>query len=98
MCVVKLLNHELEFCVLGVTLGYPPIDFVQKFIVAWEDILSFPILVFETEKVAGRPKKTYANRLLFKFTLYRDKIGKVRCIKQKRYLLFIRPITCHCQI
>lgn len=54
--VRNLLNDELEYGVLGSLLGYPLIDVVQKFTTSWEDRLSCPTQVFESEKGEGRPK------------------------------------------
>jgi exodeoxyribonuclease-3 len=48
--VRNLLNDELEFGVIGSLLGYPLIDVTQKYISSWDDKVSCPTQVFETEK------------------------------------------------
>ncbi|MDX1365650.1 MAG: endonuclease/exonuclease/phosphatase family protein [Arenibacter latericius] len=51
--VRNLLDDELEYGVIGALLGYPLIDVVQRNTSTWEDRLSFPTKVFETEKGEG---------------------------------------------
>ena len=52
--VRNLFYGELEFGVLGAFLGYPLIDVTQKFTSGWEDRISCPTQIFETEKGMGR--------------------------------------------
>lgn len=56
--VRNLLNGELEYGVMSAILGYPLLDVVQKHTVDWEDRISFPTQVFETEKGKGRSLKS----------------------------------------
>ncbi|WP_339708540.1 endonuclease/exonuclease/phosphatase family protein [uncultured Kriegella sp.] len=53
--VRNLLDGELEYGVLGSFLGYPLIDVVQRFTSSWDDRVSCPTQVFESEKGEGRP-------------------------------------------
>jgi exodeoxyribonuclease-3 len=53
--VRNLLNYELEFGVIGSLLGYPLIDVSQKHTSGWDERVSCPTQVFETEKGIGRP-------------------------------------------
>ncbi|NKI27463.1 hypothetical protein HCG49_12910 [Arenibacter sp. 6A1] len=56
--VRNLLDDELEYGVIGSLLGYPLIDVVQRFTTRWEDRLSCPTQVFETEKGEGPNKNS----------------------------------------
>ncbi|NKI27963.1 hypothetical protein HCG49_15485 [Arenibacter sp. 6A1] len=53
--VRNLLDGELDYGVLGSFLGYPLIDVVQRFTSSWDDRVSCPTQVFESEKGEGRP-------------------------------------------
>ena len=52
--VRNLLHGELEYGVMSAILGYPLLDAVQKYTTDWDDRISFPTQVFETEKGEGR--------------------------------------------
>ena len=53
--VRNLLEDQLEYSVLGSLLGYPLIDVVQRFTSSWDNRVSCPTQVFESEKGEGRP-------------------------------------------
>lgn len=53
--VRNLLDGELDYGVLGSFLGYPLIDVVQRFTSSWDDRVSCPTQVFESEKGEERP-------------------------------------------
>ncbi len=54
----NLLNGELEYGVIGSLLGYPLIDVTQKYTSGWDDRVSCPTQVLETEKGKGRPENS----------------------------------------
>ena len=54
--VRNLIDGELEYGVIGSLLGYPLIDITQKYTLGWNDRVSCPTQVFETEKDLGRPE------------------------------------------
>lgn len=54
----NLLNGELEYGVIGSLLAYPLIDVTQKFTSGWDERVSCPTQVFETEKGTGRPENS----------------------------------------
>lgn len=53
--VRNLIEGEFEYGVLGSLLGFPLIDLSQKYISMWDDKVSCPTQIFESEKGAGRP-------------------------------------------
>jgi exodeoxyribonuclease-3 len=54
----NLLNGELEYGVMGSLLAYPLIDVTQKYTSGYDERVSFPTQVFETEKGNGRPESS----------------------------------------
>lgn len=56
--VRNLINGELEYGVIGSLLGHPLIDLTQKYTTGWEERVSCPTQVFETEKGEPRPDKS----------------------------------------
>jgi len=54
----NLLNGELEYGVIGSLLAYPLIDVTQKYTLGYDERVSFPTQVFETEKGNGRPESS----------------------------------------
>ncbi len=54
--VRNLIDGELEYGAIGSLLGFPLIDLSQKYITGWDDKVSCPTQVFETEKGEGRPE------------------------------------------
>jgi len=54
--VRNLMDGELEYGVIGSLLGFPLIDVVQRFTTTWEDRLSCPTQIFETEPGQGPHK------------------------------------------
>ena len=53
--VRNLLDDQLDYSVIGSLLGYPLIDVVQRFTSSWDDRVSCPTQVFESEKGEERP-------------------------------------------
>jgi exodeoxyribonuclease III len=54
----NLFNGELEYGVIGSLLAYPLIDVTQKFTSGYDERVSCPTQVFETEKGDGRPERS----------------------------------------
>ena len=56
--IKNLLNGEFEYGVISSFLAYPLIDVTQKYTLGYDERVSFPTQVFETEKGNGRPEKS----------------------------------------
>ncbi len=79
----NLLNGELEYGVIGSLLAYPLIDVTQKYTLGYDERVSFPTQVFETEKGNGRPESSIRIDYILVSPFLSEKCINAKVLNQK---------------